>query len=85
MVAGAACSSSKYNNPTNTNTTNTTTTTTILKTNGENLRNDFHLPPAPQVSTSTTTVQSSGFTCADGSHSNAVHSQGACSHHGGIK
>jgi hypothetical protein len=42
--------------------------------------------PAPKPTTPATTAASSGggFTCADGTHSNAAHRQGACSHHGGV-
>jgi hypothetical protein len=42
--------------------------------------------PLPKPTTPATTAASSGggFTCADGTHSNAAHRQGACSHHGGV-
>jgi uncharacterized protein DUF3761 len=39
---------------------------------------------ATQAPASTTKPSGSGFTCKDGSHSNATHKQGACSHHGGV-
>jgi hypothetical protein len=42
-------------------------------------------PPAPKTTTPTSVANSGGgFTCVDGTHSNAAHRQGACSHHGGI-
>lgn len=41
--------------------------------------------PAPAHTTKHQAVAGSGFTCNDGTYSNAVHRQGACSHHGGVR
>lgn len=58
-------------------------TTTTFYVAPTSTTTSYVAPKEPVVSTSP--VVSSGFTCADGTHSNAAHSQGACSHHGGIK
>jgi hypothetical protein len=42
------------------------------------------LTPKPTTPATTPASSGGGFTCADGTHSNAAHRQGACSHHGGV-